>query len=558
MWETLATVRDLGRVQEIASVLVRYGFGDVVQRIGMAGALERAGRLLHIGGGEASALRLSPPERVRHALQDLGPTFVKLGQVLATRVDLLPPEWIDALGRLQSQVPAVPIESLRAQLEEDLGAPPEHVFARIDTTPIGSASLAQVHRAWLHDGTAVVLKIRKPGIRPVVEADLRLLARLAELIEAELPELRRYHPVDVTRQFTQSLRRELDFAAEGRNSERVAANFADQPDIIIPRVHWTWTCERLNVQDAIDGIPGSRLDAVDAAGFERHTLARRGTQAVLKMMLEDGLFHADPHPGNVFYLPGERLAFIDFGMVGRLTAERRAELATLLYGLVRSDGRTVADVLLDWSETPEADPDRLQNEVEGFVDQYRGVSLKNIDLAVMLGELFALLRDHHLTLPADLALMLKAVITLDGLGRQLVPDFDTVSEAAPFVERALLAQAAPRERLKRGWRSLSHTLDLAGELPQDLRHLLRAARRGKLRVEIDVLPLRRFGNQVDRAVSRLSISVVTAALIIGSAIVMAFHQQPGIVRTFGMLGFFAALTGGLWVLFSIWRGGRGE
>ena len=182
----------------------------------------------------------------------------------------------------------------------------------------------------------------------------------------------------------------------------------------------------------------------------------------------------------------------------------------------------------------------------------------NIDLAVMLGELFALLRDHHLTLPADLALMLKAVITLDGLGRQLVPDFDTVSEAAPFVERALLAQAAPRERLKRGWRSLSHTLDLAGELPQDLRHLLRAARRGKLRVEIDVLPLRRFGNQVDRAVSRLSISVVTAALIIGSAIVMAFHQQPGIVRTFGMLGFFAALTGGLWVLFSIWRGGRGE
>ena len=233
MWETLATVRDLGRVQEIASVLVRYGFGDVVQRIGMAGALERAGRLLHIGGGEASALRLSPPERVRHALQDLGPTFVKLGQVLATRVDLLPPEWIEELGRLQSHVPAVPMEALRAQLEEDLGDAPERVFARFEDVPMAAASLAQAHRAWLHDGTPVVLKIRRPGIREIIEADLRLLARLAEIVQSQAPDLRRYRPVEVVRQFDASLRRELDFARECRNAERIAGNFAEDPRVLI-------------------------------------------------------------------------------------------------------------------------------------------------------------------------------------------------------------------------------------------------------------------------------------------------------------------------------------
>ena len=550
LWQAIGAVRDLGRLHDIASILIRYGFGDLVRRIGMAGALERAGRALHWHEPEELA-RLEPPARVRRALEDLGPSFIKLGQILATRVDLFPAEWIAEFGRLQDAAPAIPFAELLPQLTEDLGEPPEAIFPRLEPEALAAASLAQVHRAWLADGTAVILKVRRPGIRPVVEADLRLLARLAEIVEAEEPELRRYRPREVVRQFTLSLRRELDFSAEGRSAERIAAHFAAHPEIVVPRTHWPWTGERLNVQDHVEGIAGRDLAAVDAAGLDRRLLARRGARAVLKMMLEDGFFHADPHPGNVFYLPDNRIAFIDFGMTGRLSEERRYQLAVLLHGLVSHDAQKVAEVLLDWSGGAEVDSETLQTEIDAFVDQYHGVPLKNLDLGAMLSDLVAILREHGLTLPPDLALLIKAFITLEGMGRQLDPDFDMAGEAAPCLEQVLLAHAAPDALVRRGWRSLGRALALVAGLPQDLRQLLRAARRGKLHVEVDVLPLKQFGERLDNAASRLALAIVTAALIIGSAIVMTVERESAL----GRFGFIAAALGGLWVLFSIWRGG---
>jgi len=560
MWETLATVRDLGRIQEIASVLVRYGFGDLVQRIGMAGALERAGRLLHIGhGGEDSVLRLSPPERVRHALQDLGPTFVKLGQILATRVDLLPPEWIDELGRLQSRVPAVPIETLRAQLEADLGDAPERVFARFEAEPMAAASLAQAHRAWLHDGTPVVLKVRRPGIRETVEADLRLLARLAEIVESQAPDLRRYRPVEVVRQFDASLRHELDFARECRNAERIAGNFADDARVLIPRVYWEWTSERLNVQALVDGVPAGDLAAIDAAGLDRHALAMTGADIVMRMVFEDGLFHADPHPGNLFFMRDGRVALIDFGMVGRVSPALREQVARLLYGLVFQQPQTVCDVLLDWTDGAEVDEARLQSEIDAFVDQYRGVLLKDLRMGAMLGDVTGLLRRHGLMLPPDLALLIKALLTLEGLGRQLDPDFDMTGAAQPWLQRIMWQRHSPRALAQRGQQSLSGALDLLADLPRDLRRLLQSARRGRLRGQIEVTSLKAFGVQVNSAANRLTMGVVVAALIIGSSIVMNSVSGGAGNRwlmALGVLGFVGAGLGGLWILLSIWRSGR--
>mgnify|MGYP001235094183 CR=1 FL=1 len=550
LWQAIGAVRDLGRLHDIASVLIRYGFGDLVRRIGMAGALERAGRALRWHEPEALA-RLEPPARVRRALEELGPSFVKLGQILATRIDLFPAEWIAEFSKLQDAAPTIPFAELLPQLTEDLGEPPEAVFPRLEPEALAAASLAQVHRAWLADGTAVILKVRRPGIRPVVEADLRLLARLAEIVEAEAPELRRYRPREVVRQFTLSLRRELDFSAEGRSAERIAANLAAHPEIVVPRIHWQWTGERLNVQDYVEGIPGRDLAAVAAAGLDRRLLARRGARAVLKMMLEDGFFHADPHPGNVFYLPDNRIAFIDFGMTGRLSEERRYQLALLLHGLVSHDAEKVAEVLLDWSGGAEVDSETLQPEIDAFVDQYHGVPLKHLDLGAMLSDLVAILREHGLALPPDLALLIKAFITLEGMGRQLDPDFDMAGEAAPFLEQVLLAHAAPGALVRRGWRTLGSALALLAGLPQDLRQLLRSARRGKLQLQVEVPPLKPFGDRLDRAASRLAISIVTAALIIGSALVMTVERESAL----GRFGFIAAALGGLWVLFSIWRGG---
>lgn len=559
LWQAVKAARDLGRVHDIAAVLIQYGFGDLVRRVGMAGALERAGRTLHWRVPEDLAV-LEPPARVCRALEELGPTFIKLGQMLATRVDLFPPEWIAEFEKLQDEVPAMPFAKIREQLVEDLGEAPETVFSELETQPLAAASLAQVYRARLGDGTAVVLKVRRPGIRPVVEADLRLLARLAEIVENEAPDLHRYRLREIARQLTLSLRREMDFAAECRSAERIAESFSAHDEIVVPRIHWQWTCERLNVQDRIEGIPGRRLGEIASAGLDPVVLARRGADAVLKMMIEDGFFHADPHPGNVFYLPGNRLAFIDFGMVGRLSEERRYQVALLLHGLVTRDAEAAAEVLLDWGSGNDADSTALRGEIDAFIDQYHGVPLKSLNLGAMLSDLIAILRDHALSLPPDLTLLVKAFVTLEGMGRQLDPDFDMAGAAQPFLQRALIAHHSPEALARRGWRSAVSALDLITGLPQDLRRLLRSARRGKFQVQVDVVPLKQFGDQIDRAFSRLTLGIVTAALIVGSSIVMTMTRDSSTsgLPFLALLGFIAAVIGGIVVLISIWRGGRGS
>ena len=556
LWQAISAVRDLGRLHDIAAVLIRYGFGDLVRRTGLAGVLERTGRALHWHVSDELA-RLEPPARVRRVLEELGPSFVKLGQILSTRVDLFSPEWITEFSKLPDSAIALPFSELRAQLTEDLGELPENIFPRLETQALAAASLAQVHRAWLSDGTPVVLKIRRPGIRPLVEADLRLLKRLAEIVESEAPDLRRYRPKEVVRQFTLSLRRELDFSAEGRSAERIAANFEAQADIVIPRIYWEWTCERLNVQDYIDGIPGRDTAALDASGLDRVLLAQRGSDAVLKMILEDGFFHADLHPGNIYFLPDNQIAFIDFGMVGRISEERRYQIAILLHGLVSHDAEIVSEILLDWSDNTDADSSVLQNEIDAFVDQYHGVQLRKIDIARMLSELLAILRDHGLTLPPDLALLIKAFITLEGLGRQLNPAFDMMKSSSPMIKQAMKAHTAPDALAKRGWRALLDSVSLFTSLPKDLSRLLRIARRGKIQLQVELLPLKHFSDKIDRAASRLALSVITAALIIGSAIVHnAESNSSSGLSTLGLLGFIAAASGGVWVLISIWRSGK--
>lgn len=479
--------------------------------------------------------------------------------MLATRVDLLPPDWIEELSELQNAVPALPFAHIRPQLVAALGMEPEQVFARLDEEPLAAASLAQTHRAWLADGTAVVLKIRRPGIGDTIDADLRLLARLAEIVETRAPDLKRYRPAEVVQQFTLSLRRELDFAAECRNAERIAANFANDPQILIPAVHWEWTCESLNVQDFVDGIPGRDLVAVDAAGLDRKALARTGAGIVLKMVLQDGCFHADPHPGNIFYLRDGRIAVIDFGMVGRISEQRRFQVAQLLHGMVSYDAESVIDVLLEWAGTSlDIDEPRLQQDIGAFVDAYRGVPLKELRIGAMLGDVTAILRDHGLTLPSDLALMIKAFLTLEGMGRQLDPDFDMASEARPYLERVVLQRYAPSAMLRRGRRTVTGAIDLIGDLPRDLKRLIQAARRGKLQLHVETRALREFGEQVDRAANRLTMGIVTAALVIGSSIVM--NSVGGIASRWllalGVSGFIGAALCGVWILFSIWRSRR--
>ncbi len=551
--ETLRVARDFGRIHEISSILIRYGFGDAVRRLGIANLIESAGHVLKWKEVEDLA-HLEPPARVRHALEDMGPTFVKLGQILATRTDLFSPEWISEFKKLQDQVQTVPYEMLAAQVEEDLGAKPEEVFAKFNQQPLAAASMSQVYKAQLLDGTSVIVKIRRPGIRAVIEADLRLLTQLSEVAEKEIKALQSYHPKEIAHQFTLSMRRELDLTVECRNAERMAANFSEDPNIVIPKVYWQWTSERINVQEFIDGIPGHNIDAIAQAGLDRKLLAKRGAEAVLKMVLEDGFFHADPHPGNCFYLTDNRIAFIDFGMVGRLSEERREQLLRLLQGLVDKDSKRVIKVLSQWGAvTPLKDRDSLSLDMDDFIDQYHDIPLNELDITALLTNLTTLLRDHQLNLPPDLTLFLKAFITLDGLGRQLDPEFNLVEVATPNIQRIFLARYSPDALFKRGKNNLFGFAELLIDLPQSLSQFVDAISHNDLSINIKIEKPDWLSKDLDRIINRLSVSLVTSALIVGSSIVTTV--EGGGSSAFGLMGFIGAVIGGVWLLLSIWRSG---
>ena len=526
-----STARELPRLREISSVFVRHGLGDLVRRAGIATLLEHAGQVLQ--WREANEIApLEPQQRARLAFEQLGPTFVKLGQMLSTREDLLPPAWTTELAQLHSHVAPVPFDDLLPQIEQALGRSPFEVFGNLEREPYAAGSIAQVHRAKLASGTPVILKIRRPGIEAKIDADLRILEHLAHLVEHEIPEVRRYRPVEIVGQLRGSLERELDLAVEARNTERFARNFADDLDILVPRVYWEWTSSAMNVQEHIEGIRGNDLVAIDNAGLDRKALAARGADAVLKMILVDGFFHADPHPGNVMYLPGNRIALIDFGMVGRLSPVRRRQIVDLLAGLARHDEETMLEVLLDWRGDDFIDEARLATDLGEFAFDYADMQLKDLKIGVLLRRVAAILRQHSIVLPVDLTLMFKALISLEGLGRQYDPEFRLIERAKPFLDSAMRERYQPAEAARRAQETLSDFFGLVTSMPRDLARLVKDARHGRMRVDLDLKRLDSFGHRLHSAMNRATIGIMTASLVVGSSIVMTIAEGPTSVRRF--------------------------
>lgn len=503
----LVAMRDRKRLADIAGVVMRFGLGDILARIGLAG-------LLPAGGGEGEGGTAAAPERLRLALEALGPTFVKLGQILSTRGDLLPPDWTGELEKLQSQVPPQPWEAIAAQVEADLGGPVEAVFAQFERQALAAGSIAQVHRATLRDGTPVVVKIRRDGLRPLVDADLRLLAHVAGLAEAQWPDLARYRPREILRHLGLAMAEELDLAAEARHCEAIAENLAGLSFVRIPRIHGQWSGERLLVQDYVDGIAPNDRAGLAAAGRDGRLLAQRGARAFLQMALVDGLFHADPHPGNLRALPGDAIAFLDFGMVGRLGGRRREQLLAFVAAIVSRDGERVAAMLVEWSGPGDIDLAALEAACDAFVARHGQPPLR---LGEAVQDFVTLTRQHGLALPPDLALLFKALITADGVMRGLDPAFDAIAVAGPIVRGELERRFGPAELAGRGKRLALELAEIAGGLPGLLRLLSLRLRQGRLSAEIELKGLDRIGGDIRWAATRVAVAIVTAAFALGIA-----------------------------------------
>jgi len=552
-------IRSIRRYRDILGILIKYGFGHVIEQLNINYYLELGRRIVTLGSAPKEIERLTQPVRLRLALEELGPTFIKFGQILSTRPDVIPREYADEFGKLQDTVPSGPLPEVLAQLERELGYPAHELFAEFSPIPIAAASIAQVHRGRLHSGEEVVIKIRRPGIEKIVETDLDILMGLAYLIEKHITTEEIYDPIGIVKEFRRTLHREMDFTREGHTIDRFSANFADDPTVHIPRVYWDYTGETILAMELVEGIKITDLPRLIEAGLDPQTIARNGANAILKQVLIHGFFHGDPHPGNIFILEGNKVCFLDFGMVGRIDEDLKFQLVDLLMAILQRDVEKVITLLLYSGDlTDEIDTRNLKRDLSEFIDDYYEIPLHEINAGRMLTEFIEILNCYRIKFPSDLMLLAKALITIEGIGRQLDPEFNMISHLKPFMETLLSDRITPASISREMVRTVQAYGALAKNLPRDLKEFINRVNRNKFKIDLEHRGLDRLITDLDKSSNRLSFSLLIAALIVGSSLIMQTEKGPLLLGfpVLGFLGYSIAGFLGLWLAIAILRSGR--
>jgi len=554
----IRAVRHLQRYREIARVFIRHGFGELVDTLELLPYLSLPRRLLR--RGQPVIPRLGPTQRLRMAMEELGPTFVKLGQVLSTRPDLLPPAYVAELAKLQDSVPPAPWGPIRAQIEAELGVRLEELFADFEPVPIAAASLSQVHAATLPDGDRVVVKVQRPGIQAVIETDLEILFDLAQLVQKRTPLGEIYDLPEIADDFAITMRAELDFGREGRNADRFRANFADETYLHIPWVYWDYTTSRVMVLERIGGIKIDDVQALDAAGHDRHRVGLHAARMIVKEVLNDGFFHADPHPGNFIVMPGDVIGAMDFGMVGHLSHRLRTDLIRLYIVAVQVDEEGIVDQLIRLGMAGGAvDRAGLQRDVARLLRKYYGLPLGSVRAGEVIEEIMPVAFRHHLHMPSELWLLGKTLAMMEGIGLKLVPDFDIFAVSKPYVRQFTRQMASPRSWGPPLLKGAGDWAELMSIIPRVGSQLLTRVERGEMEITLKHEGLDQSMARLDRLANRISLSLLLAALIVGLALLVPTFrlvEQGGLVSTLIIAGFaMASLLGG-WLVISILRSGR--
>jgi ubiquinone biosynthesis protein len=551
------TLRNTRRVRAILGVLIRHGFADVAEELGVVRVLARLRRRLL-----RSAPSIEPvPEavRVRRVLEELGPTFVKLGQVMSTRPDLVPPEWAKELENLQSEARPVPWPAIEQALRREFGDRLETLFASIEHEPIGSASVAQVHRAVLAGGEPVAVKILRPGIHETIEADIAIMRGLAALLERRLDNLG-YSPTAVVEQFARELLRETDLAIEGRSTERMARAFAQNPHVHFPRVYQGASTRNVLTLEAIDGLLLSRLQPEDLDTEQRLRVVQRCADLVFEQCLEIGFFHADPHAGNIFILPGEVVCFVDCGMTGKIEPAASAQIADLVRGVLARDLELVVRTAV---AVAQADPalaeDRgFRADVWAFIDEFDRLTLAELQIGRLLRELFGVLQRHRIRCAADLIHLIKAIVTLEAVCADLAPQFDLAMYARPRIEALLRRRYGIRAMRRRLEHAATGYAEVFEELPHRLRDVFERLRRGHPTVGVDHRGLEEIRATLHAASLNVAYALLVAALIVASALLLLADSVDGEyswIATLALIGFLSSAGIALLRMLRLWLGG---
>ncbi|PIT19606.1 ABC1 kinase family protein [Snodgrassella communis] len=546
-------ISDWARMREILTILAKHGLGEFLVRIKLP-----IRRIKHSDPSAQHQRYLSTPRRFRLAFEELGPTFIKLGQILATRADVFGEEWTEEFAHLQNNTHPLPITDIRDIIQAQLSQPLDTIFNHIEAQPIGSASIAQVHRATLTSGEQVAIKVKRPGIESTVTADLRILNHIAQLLESEIPESRRYYPVQMVQYFARSLEKETDLTAERRNMQHFARIYNQQQQIHIPQTYATYSNRQILIQEYIDDTLLKNLTLSSWSKQQRHNLAATLVDIILDMILQHGLFHADPHPGNILVRNDGRITLIDFGLIGRLSQQRHQEIITLIHALLERDQFALQYVLSNWAQGEPLNEDQLGSAVLEMLLNYEQLNSSQLRISQIINDITHIVREYGLTLPADLIILFKCLITLDGVIKQIDGDFELLNHAQTTVQNVL----RHRFNTHTFWRHSKMQLHLLAQiidtLPQNLLRLNKRIHHGQLPISLNIQHIDKLNNQLDKAVNRLTMGIVTAALIIGSSIVMSINAGPKIfdLPVFGLLGYLLAFSNSLWVIWSIWRSGR--
>ena len=552
------TYRHMQRYRQILTVLFKYGFGDLVVALKIEQYLEIGLQMISRKRREKIET-LSRAVRVRMVLEELGPTFLKMGQILSTRPDILPVEFMQELSKLQDEVPPFPYSEVQATIQKEFNKSVGQKFSSFDEQPLAAASIGQVHKAKMPDGKNVVVKIQRPGIQLTIKVDLEIMMHLAGLMELHLEGWDIQRPSRIVEEFAHTLEKELDYTLEAAHMERFARQFEDEPAVYVPQVYREATTSRVLTMEHINGIKASDIDRLEKEGLDRSEIARQGLILIMKQIFVHGFFHADPHPGNIFVLPDNVICYIDFGMMGRLDLETRERFADLIMSIVHRDEREATKVLLQITLSEE-EPNypALQKDTAEFMDKHCYRPLKDVKLGALLHQLLEMATRHRLGIPPDLYLMIKSLSTVEGLGRILDPDLDVIEQATPFIKHIQLNRIHPSRIAKDMARSGTDLFHLLKDIPGEVRTILKLARQGKVKIEFEHRGLEPMIAANDRISNRISFAVVLASLVIGSGLIVLsgippkWHEVPVI----GLIGFLVAGAMGFWLLILIMRSGR--
>lgn len=545
----LKAIAHLGRFRDIIAILFKYGLDDVVER------LQLPGKII-VEKIRSIDPEMSTWERVRHALEELGPTFIKLGQIMSLRPDVLPLPLILELEKLQDKVAPVSFPKIQKVVEKSFRRPLYEIFSIFEEHPAAAASLAQVHRAILRDSNQpVAVKVQRPDIHSIVQTDIYILETVARRLESRVETVKPYNPVGLVGEFKRSLLRELDFGREARNMRIARSNFEGNRHVYIPQVYEEYSNENVLTMELIRGV---RLKNLPPDGLvDRKLLATEGLRATIKQILEDGFFHADPHPGNMLIMDNNVLVLLDWGIVGRLTQETRFDLVDLITSLVDKDSGRAVDILLNFTggNAENVNERRLQRDLLDILDSYESIPLGKLNVGRLMLEINAMLREFRLRVPTDMALMIKALVTMEGAARQLCPELDVIGEAESHLKKLAIERWKPTAIWHKLRRTLYHLSILQEQLPKQIKHIVQKIELGEINVHFLHENLDELRHTLENITNRLTTGIIIAAMIIGSSIVMNTGFSPYLFGypALGVIGYIASGALGFWMVINIIR-----